>query len=117
SAARWYPTSSRLSSFRSWVGLRLRGSASEGLAQIGQEVVDVLDADREPDEVGGHFERRAGRGGVGHAAGVLDERFAAAQGFRERDHPDAVARLDRGLLALGVAEGDHAAVAAHLLAG
>jgi MFS family permease len=47
----------------------------EGGAQVGEEVVDVLDADREPDEVAGDLQRGARSAGMGHAAGVLDERL------------------------------------------
>jgi MFS family permease len=35
---------------------RGRSGAAEGAAQVGQQVVDVLDADREPDQVGRHLE-------------------------------------------------------------
>jgi MFS transporter, DHA1 family, multidrug resistance protein len=48
---------------------------SESGAQIGEEVVDVLDADREPDEIAGDLQRGARSAGMGHAAGVLDQRL------------------------------------------
>src|SRR3954469_23231628 len=45
----------------------------ERLAQVGDEVVDVLDAHRQADEVGGYLELRAGDGAVRHQPRVLDE--------------------------------------------
>jgi MFS family permease len=49
-------------------------SAERG-PKVGEEVVDVLDADRQPDEVAGDLQRGARSAGMGHAAGVLDERL------------------------------------------
>ena len=36
-----------------------RAGSPQRLHQVGDQVVDVLDADGEPDEVGGHLERRS----------------------------------------------------------
>ncbi len=72
---------------------------AESLLQVLQEVVDVLDAHRETNQVGGDLQGRAGRGRVRHAPRVLDERLHTAQGLAEREHLGAVADLDRRLLA------------------
>jgi MFS family permease len=44
-------------------------------AEVGDQVVDVLDADREPDEVARDLQGGARGAGMGHATGVLDERL------------------------------------------
>ena len=54
---------------------RERESAVESGAQVGDEVVDVLDADRKADQVAGDLQRGARSAGMGHAAGVLDQRL------------------------------------------
>ena len=48
-------------------------AVAEGLAQVVEQVVAVLDADRQPDQVAGHLEWRAGDGGVRHPRRVLDQ--------------------------------------------
>jgi DHA1 family multidrug resistance protein-like MFS transporter len=55
-----------------------RGLA-ESRAQVADEVVDVLDADREPDQVARDLQRGSRSAGMGHAAGVLDERLDASE--------------------------------------
>src|SRR3954453_24192520 len=55
-----------------------RGMA-EQREEIGHEVVDVLDTDREPDEVAGDLQRGARSAGMGHAAGVLDQRLDSTE--------------------------------------
>ena len=57
---------------------RREESAQRG-AEVGDEVVDVLDTDREPDEVAGDLQRGARSAGMGHAPGVLDQRLDAAE--------------------------------------
>ena len=47
--------------------------------------------DREPDQVGGHLQRRAGDARVRHPVRVLDQRLDAAERLAEREHPGAVA--------------------------
>ena len=68
----------------------LRGGEEDGvlslaqrLLQVGDQVVDILDADRQPHEVGRHLERRAGDAGVRHPARVLDQRLDPAEGLGE----------------------------------
>src|SRR3954451_23891670 len=51
-----------------------RGLA-ERREQVGDEFVDVLDADREPDQVARDLQGGARSAGMGHAAGVLDQRL------------------------------------------
>jgi DHA1 family multidrug resistance protein-like MFS transporter len=53
--------------------------SGEGGAQVGEQVLGVLDADREPDEVARDLEGGARNAGMGHAAGVLDQRLDAAE--------------------------------------
>jgi DHA1 family multidrug resistance protein-like MFS transporter len=55
-----------------------RGSA-ESPAQVGEQVLGALDADREPDEVARDLEGGARSAGMGHAAGVLDQRLDSAE--------------------------------------
>jgi DHA1 family multidrug resistance protein-like MFS transporter len=52
---------------------------AERRAEVGEEVVDVLDADREPNEVARDLQRGARNAGMGHPTGVLDERLDAAE--------------------------------------
>jgi len=59
-------------------GLAERRSAESG-AQVGEQVLGVLDADREPDQVARDLEGGARSAGMGHAAGVLDQRLDAAE--------------------------------------
>jgi MFS family permease len=53
--------------------------SGERSSKVGEQVVDVLDADRQPDEVAGDLQRGARSAGMGHAAGVLDERLDTAE--------------------------------------
>jgi MFS family permease len=52
-----------------------RDGSAEGSAQVGEKVVGVLDADRQPDQVARDLEGGARNAGMGHAAGVLDQRL------------------------------------------
>jgi MFS family permease len=60
-----------------------RGLAGSGVGesgeQVGEQVLGVLDADREPDEVARDLEGGARSAGMGHAPGVLDQRLDAAE--------------------------------------
>ena len=64
---------------------RLRG-AREHRDEVAHEVVDVLDPDREPDEVVRHLEARARERGVRHGARVLDQALDAAEALAQRPH-------------------------------
>ena len=55
------------------------GGSAQGGTQVGEEVVDVLDADRQANEVARNLQSGARSAGMGHAAGVLDERLDAAE--------------------------------------
>lgn len=50
-----------------------RPRSGQGLSQICQQVLDVLDTHREPHQVAGDLERRARDAGVRHPPGVLDQ--------------------------------------------
>src|SRR3989449_663104 len=63
---------------------------SQRLSQVGQQIVDCLDPDRQPDQVGRNLQRRAGRARVRHPPGVLDQRLHAAQRLAEHEQPRAV---------------------------
>ena len=52
---------------------------AESRAQVGDEVVDVLDAHRKPDQVTRDLQSGASHAGMGHATGVLDERLDPAE--------------------------------------
>jgi MFS family permease len=54
---------------------RERAASAEGGAKVGEEVVDVLDAHRQPDEIARDLQSGARHAGMGHAPGVLDERL------------------------------------------
>ena len=88
---------------------------AERLLQVSDQIVRVLKADGQADQVGGHFERGAGHGGVGHGARMLDQGFHAAQGFGQGEHfggsGELLGRFETG----GDLDGDHAAeTAVHL---
>ena len=55
------------------------------MTQVVDEVVSVLDPDRQPEEVVGHLERRAGRRGMGHRSRVLDQALDGAERLGERE--------------------------------
>jgi MFS family permease len=55
-----------------------KGLAERG-AEVGEEVVDVLDAHRQSHEVSRDLQSGASHAGMGHAAGVLDERLDAPE--------------------------------------
>ncbi len=48
-------------------------SVTQGAHEVGEEVVEGLEANREAQECGIHFEGRADDGGVRHPAGVFDQ--------------------------------------------
>jgi MFS family permease len=56
-----------------------RTVSGERGTQVGDQVVGVLDADRQPDEVARDLEGGARHAGMGHAAGVLDQRLDATE--------------------------------------
>ena len=60
-------------------GLAERRGSAEGRAQVGEQVLGGLDADREPDEVARDLEAGARSAGMGHAAGVLDQRLDTSE--------------------------------------
>ena len=59
--------------------------SGEGAVEVGEQVVDGLDADAEPDQVQGTSRSVPATDGVGHPAGVLDQRLDAAQRLPERE--------------------------------
>jgi MFS family permease len=54
-------------------------ASAESDAQVGDQVVDVLDAHRQPDQVARDLQGGARSAGMGHAAGVLDERLDSTE--------------------------------------
>ena len=97
---------------------RVASGGGQCRAQVLDQVLDVLDADREPDEVVRHLQLRAG-----HATRASSPRGARSATPRRRaTRPSVnsfVARADpqRRLLAARDRERHHAAEAAHLLRG
>src|SRR5579859_4662546 len=79
------------------------GSLAEGGAEVFEQVVAVLDADREPDQIGRHGQRRASYRGVRHRGRVLDERLDSAERLAKREQPGPPAHLDRRLRTVNVA--------------
>ena len=86
---------------RAWSRSAIRSSTSS---------MPTLSRTRSPGTSSG----RAGDRGVGHLAGVLDQRLDAAQGLAEGEHLRPGAEVERRLLTAGDPEADHAAVAPHL---
>ena len=64
---------------------RRRELSRQRLVEVGDQVVDVLDPDTQPDQVARHLERRAGDRGVGHPAGMLDQRLDPAERLAQDD--------------------------------
>ena len=99
-----------------------RGPASdrrEGLGEVGDQVFDVLDADRDADEPRRDAEAialRLGDRGVGHGRGMRDQRLDAAEALAERAEPHGAEEASRGLVGPEI-EGDHRAESPHLLFG
>ena len=85
------------------------------MTQISQQILDRLEADREPDQVGRHLVGAARNRGVRHPAGMLDQRLDSTEGLREREQSRAVADLERSRLTAINVERHHAAEPAHLL--
>src|SRR5690606_34740799 len=74
-----------------WFELR-SATSGQRVGEVGDEVVDVLDADREADEAVGDAEGGAvlgGDAGVGHDGGVFDEGLDAAEALGEGEEVDA----------------------------
>src|SRR5690349_12440062 len=90
---------------------------SERLIEVGDEVVDILDADGKANERVADAERAALLGrerGVRHDRGMLDEAFDAAQALGEREDLDALEETPgHGEIAVELG-GDHAAEPLHL---
>ena len=82
--------------------------ALERLGEVGDQVVGVLDADREAQQVGRHRRARPLDRGA-----VLDQALDAAERLGKPEDPRASDELDGSLLRLRE-EGDHAAEVAHL---
>ena len=91
--------------------------AARACVEVGEQVGDVLDADREPHEVVGHLERGAGDRPVRHPRGVLDQRLDAAERLREREHAGRARTPSSADASLPGPERDHAAEPAHLPGG
>ena len=56
-----------------------RKESGERGAEVGEQVLGVLDADREPDQVARDLQSGARSAGMGHAAGVLDQRLDSTE--------------------------------------
>ena len=69
----------------------------ERTEQVGDEVVDAFDPDRQADERRIHRERRLGHGHVGHRGRDLDERLHAAERLGEGEPVGALGDRDRAL--------------------
>src|SRR5207244_13650637 len=82
--------------------------------EICEEIIHCLDADRQPDQVGGYLQEGTGHARVGHPARMLDQRLHCTQRLAEDEQPGPVADRDREVRVAGL-EADHAAEPAHLL--
>jgi poly(3-hydroxybutyrate) depolymerase len=97
------------------LGARRRRAPDERGLEVGEQVLAGLDPDRQPNEVAGRRERRCGGRRVGHARGMLDQAFDAAERLGEREQLRAGDEVD-GLGFRLHQERDHAAEVAHLSA-
>ena len=91
----------------------------ERLAQVGDQVVRALDADREAQQPVGDPAAVAlvlGDRAVRHARRMVDQRLDAAQAFGEREQLRALGDFERARLRAAQRHRDDAAEAAHLLA-
>src|SRR5438045_9446053 len=81
-AARWH----RRRGTDGWRAVRSRGAAAlaDRLPEISDEIVDRLDAHREPNETGRPRELRATDRPVGHGKGDLDQRLDPAELLGQR---------------------------------
>ncbi len=61
--------------------------SGQRVRQVGQQVLDVLDTDGQPDQVGRHLERGPGDAGMGHQVRVLDQRLDPAQRLGQGEQP------------------------------
>src|SRR6476620_12293288 len=91
------------------------GEPVERLRQVRDEVLDVLDPDGEPDQVGGDLELGARDRGVRHAGWVLDEGLDPPERLAQCPDLGLGADLDCDVLAGLELERDHPAEAPHLL--
>ena len=92
---------------------------SRACDEVFLQVLDVLDARRDPHQAVGDAERRAPFGRhrrVRHRRRVRDQRLDAAEAFGQRQQPDAVQEAP-GRLERPEVERQHAAEAAHLPRG
>src|SRR6185295_13944119 len=91
-----------------------RAALLERVVQLGDQVVDALDADREAHQAvvdaqpGAHVLRQRG---VGHDRRVLDQALDPAQALGEREQAAALEEALRGIEPALQHRGDHAAVA------
>src|SRR5436190_6506950 len=82
-----------------WYSARGRRSGLvERLLKVGDQVVDMLDADGQADQGGIHLEMRAGDRGVGHRRRDFDERLDAAERLREREEARRLGDGDRAVV-------------------
>lgn len=98
-------------------GLRLGHGPLDGLDDVADEVLRLLDAARDADEVVEDTHAEAlgsGDAGVRHAGGHLDEGFDASQGFGEREDLRELAESVGRCLVAPETEAQHAA--AHAVA-
>ena len=87
--------------------------AERGL-EIGSQVVDVLDPDRQPHEPARHRERRLGDRGMGHRRRQLDQRLDRAERLGQREEAGCRREATRALLTVAQLEAQHRAGDAHL---
>src|SRR4029077_8845363 len=74
-------------------------SARQCLAEVLEQVVNCLNADRQADQIAGHLQRRSGHRRMGHPGGMLDQGFHPAERLPQREETGPPADRDRGLLA------------------
>src|SRR5262244_1449929 len=101
-----------------WV--RRLGMSAECGGEIRDEVLWVLDPDREPHQVIADPERGAHVGrdrAMRHQRRMLDQAFDAAEAFREREQTAALEETPGVVEGAGQVGRDHAAEGTHLLPG
>src|SRR5579883_403983 len=118
----WLPIAFVRQTFRNFTlarPARRPAPLSQRLVEIGEEVVEILDADRQADERVADAQRLALLGrqrGMRHDGGMLDQALDAAETLGQGEDLDALEEAPRRRQIAGELDRHHAAEALHLAA-
>src|SRR6185369_14632316 len=94
--------------------------SGERLFEVGSKIIDVFNADAQPNQAIIDSPRLTDVGrdaGVGHGSGMADERLHASQAFGEAEKPGPGQHAQSRLFTALELDADHAPKVSHLLAG